>query len=167
MKALFTLVIFIFCVSLYSQTSTEKYNSVSDRFETFNSNGDMISYKTYNSIKGQWETYSVNDKSDGVYHPQSSVNTDLMQRALQSKQNRFDANKERITAMLNLCYVTIYQKIDSKTNYTIYTRVYNRFTNEYVTPLNNKSYDFSNTVLTDNIINWLDTGLKTIFSQEL
>lgn len=93
-----TVLIFLFiCVSAYSQTSTEKYNSLYNRYETFDSRGNMISYRLYNSLMQRWETYSVNDDSQGfeVVKPTSNINQPPMERALKAKQDRYD-NQQRL-----------------------------------------------------------------------
>lgn len=42
------LLLLLLCSSVYSQTSTEKYNSYQNRYEYFDNNGNMTGYKVYN-----------------------------------------------------------------------------------------------------------------------
>lgn len=44
----------------FSQTATKKYNSFYNRYEYFDSNGNMTGYEKYNSFTKQWEYYTTN-----------------------------------------------------------------------------------------------------------
>ena len=76
----------------YSQSVVEKYNSLYNRYEYFDSSGNMIGYKTYNSLYNQWEYYDVKGKRRetdfGKYVP--PVNLELVARVLAQKQARYD-----------------------------------------------------------------------------
>ena len=50
--------LFFFALT-YSQTSTEKYNSLLERYEYFDNEGNLTGYKSYNSILEVWEYYKV------------------------------------------------------------------------------------------------------------
>jgi len=77
----------------YSQTSTEKWNSLSRRYEYFDQRGYMTGYKEYNSLGGTWDYYSTNEKPRlNQYNPVvNPVNIELIGQVLASKQARYNA----------------------------------------------------------------------------
>lgn len=57
MKNKITISLFFFTILFSAQlpSSTEKWNSTLERYEFFDSNGEITGYKKYNSYKKQWE----------------------------------------------------------------------------------------------------------------
>lgn len=59
MKNKFLLLILFFSVCTYSQTMTEKYNSILGRYEFFDNQGNLTGYKVYDSLFKEWKYYKV------------------------------------------------------------------------------------------------------------
>jgi hypothetical protein len=60
-------VILLFCtlifITIFSQNQTKKWNSISERYEYFNSNGKLLGYEKYNNILKQWEYFDSESKN--------------------------------------------------------------------------------------------------------
>ena len=153
------------CVSAYSQTSTEQYNSIYHRYETFDSHGNMVSYRLYNSTMQRWETYPVNDNSEGfeIVKPTSSINQPLIERALKTRQDRYDYNLNRIKEQVKNAtgFIQVTAKIKGYT-YEDGIRAVNDFNANYVNKIQNGNYDLSSNATTDNLLSFLAGGaIKT------
>ncbi|WP_158730119.1 MULTISPECIES: hypothetical protein [unclassified Flavobacterium] len=85
------------CSYIYSQNSSEKWNSYLGRYEYFNGSGYMTGYKEYNKLTGSWDYYTVNQKPRNIYNKVvSPVNETLVREVMASKQARYDANYQRV-----------------------------------------------------------------------
>jgi len=85
------LISFFFCVSTYSQTITEKYNSLYERYEYFDQNGKMVGHKKYNSYLGQWEYYETKTNSTSKYGEYNQpIDFNILERSLAAKQASYD-----------------------------------------------------------------------------
>lgn len=95
MKNLFVIFALLFTFLSNSQTYSEKYNSLYDRFEYYDSDGDLIGYKKWSALNDQWEFFSVKKKStkNGYIKP---VNLSLINKALSTKQKKFERNEKKI-----------------------------------------------------------------------
>lgn len=149
----------------FSQTSTEKWNSLSRRYEYFDQRGYMTGYKEYNSLRGTWDFYSTNQRQGQVEYnkPVNPYNTNLVERVLAAKQGRYDANVQRISNEINRIG-------DNINNYDISDErkqnMHDRFNSEYLDELNSKKRDLSNNNLVTDIINWMYTGINKIVKEE-
>lgn len=150
---------FNFC---YSQSLVERWNQYNNRYEYFNSYGNIVAYKVYNQYKNQWEIFNVNSQND---YPkvQSSVNLPLIQQALVSKQQRYDKNKETIQSCINSIF-DVFKTLAN--NNETYIKISNRFTNEYVNEINNIPYDLSSDAISSSILKYLLDGSKKIIREE-
>ena len=61
MKKLLIIICLFLAFSGYSQT-TRKYNDVMERFEFYNSNGQIVGYAKYDSIQERWEFFDSNNQ---------------------------------------------------------------------------------------------------------
>jgi len=158
-----TVLFLLFSVCVYSQDYTQKWNEYYKRYEYFDSQGNMTGYKTYNSYTNTWEYFSV--KSQGAYNPtKSNINIELTQRALNSRQERYNANKQILQNVIDKSYS--YMRTFAS-NDQIYEKVSSRFTNEYFNKINGNSYDLSSKSVTDSLINFLMKGCDKILKEEL
>ncbi len=159
MKTIVILLLLSF--SAYSQSYTEKWNSLSSRYEFFDSNGNMIAYKAYNSLSRQWETYNVKTQSN--YQPESSINQPLLERVLTSKQAKYDNNSQRVSN-----FITDTRELlnSSSLDRGLVQRIKDRFNNEYLRIYYNESVDLSSKAATDGIIYWLSSGFDKILKEE-
>lgn len=167
MRFLFFLVLFLFTTSVVSQSYYEKYNNLSGRYEFYDSKTNvLIGYKTYNSLQKRWETTYVNDnqKSSNKYNEtKSSVNTDLLNNALNAKQQRYNYNVQRIKDAV----VSINQRIDNnlQPDYELASIVKDKFYKDYVKPLESRNTDYSNDFATNNTINYLNNSLQNMYAE--
>lgn len=160
MKKLF----FLFLISYYSysQDYTQKWNEYLNRYEFFDKRGNMTGYKKYNSYLQSWEYYNLN--SENNYNTvKSSINAELIQNALNSRQESYNRNVRKINDIVDIIkneFIT-----QSKSS-QIYNIMINRFYKEYINNINNNSYDLSNNSQTDKIINYLLDGAILIMKEE-
>ena len=89
------LILSIFSANLMGQNYSSKYNSLYERYEYFDSNGNMIGYKKYNSLYDRWEYTDLSRQHKS--NRNSYYNLDLIQQAMLYKQQQGDRN-------LNLIY---------------------------------------------------------------
>ncbi|MFC4165156.1 hypothetical protein ACFOWU_15925 [Epilithonimonas zeae] len=79
MKKTLTLFAFLFVFFSYSQSpsSTKKWNEYHNRYEYFDSEGNLIGYEKYNDYKKQWEYYSENKPKSKFNRSDVELNTSL------------------------------------------------------------------------------------------
>ena len=98
---------------------------------------------------------------------QTSVNPYLINRALNSLQDRYNRNLEMVQNTETSCYQYISNQYnENKIDYDTYITIRNRFTDEYVNPTRRKGYDYSNRSLTLNVVDYLIKGMTNIFIEE-
>lgn len=155
----------LMCSYIYSQNSSEKWNSYLGRYEYFNGSGYMTGYKEYNKLTGSWDYYTVNQKPRNIYNKVvSPVNETLVREVMASKQARYDANYQRVQNTISDIQAKIQNFDIEEERIKIIDK---RFRIEYVEGLNNsKSYDLSNNNIARQIVNWLYTGYNKIISEE-
>lgn len=94
MKKLFVLLLLVFTTICYSQTTTKKYNDLRNRWEYYNSSGQMVGYEKYNSLMQQWEYTDLSQNVSSRVHdygdPISTFDADLAIMALAAKQRRYN-----------------------------------------------------------------------------
>ena len=159
-KLLFILILIFACTFSYSQNSVEKWNNLTNRYEYFDSNGNMTAYKVYSSLRHQWETYNVQQTN---YTPQSSFNTDLAERTLSTLQARYDKNLSRLKEASNNSnrYIYLTAKVQGYT-YEDAKAAANVYIVNYHNKVMKGGYDLSSTSLTDELITFLANGADKI-----
>lgn len=153
MKKLLILLIFT-CVSSFAQTITEKWNDLSRRYEYYNSNNQLVGYKTYNTLTRAWEYY---DEKPQTYKTQSTVNVPLTQQVMLQKQARYDYNKQRIQNSISEMYRTLSEAGFDK---DAIQRVKIIMDKNYIMKVNAMNIDLSIDANADYVINYLWVGLK-------
>lgn len=166
----------------FAQTTTEKWNSVQNRYETFDSSGNMISYKVWNSVQRQWETYNVNNQNTG-YVPnkkRTDDNFELLKYVMEKKEAQYNGrinNNQRVSKynrnvdIINTRIKILYGVIDNlrKENNLSderYRAMIDKFNELYVDALNNRNYDYSDDRTTADVIEWLDKGAYSIGTEK-
>jgi len=93
MKNIILILLLLILSSVNAQKTTKKYNSLQERYEYFDQNGNMIGYEKYNSLMEQWEYFSTSrsQSKSGYSNPQSNFDPELAMKVLQAKQRRYDA----------------------------------------------------------------------------
>jgi opacity protein-like surface antigen len=78
-------------------TGYTKYNSLQERWEFFNSNNQMYAYSKYNSLTGETEYIELNNNNNSVNYiihdygtPTSTFDVDLAMLALRQRQQQYD-----------------------------------------------------------------------------
>lgn len=166
MKKFIFISILSFCITgLYAQTSTKKYNKYRERYEYFDSSGNMIGYNKWNSYREQWEYTDLsksNNTSNNSYI--SPYDTDMIYGMMQQKQARYDHNVKLFS-----------DKVDELLDVMAYVRrVNDGFTDfqlkESTTIINNikklSTADFSNASATRQAISLLNSYIRTVKSWE-
>lgn len=177
MKKLFFLLIFLFSFNFsFSQNYTEKWNSYKNQYEYYDSNGNMIAYKTYNSYKEQWETYYTNSNNNGykIQEPQESVNEKLVKEALKARQERYDLNLLRLKNKIkkiysNIDYIVLEfdrDDVPTEMDYKYAGYLKNLFQNQHVKIVEQIGYDYSKNSVTDDVISYLENGSIQIITKE-
>ncbi len=148
-----------FCVCAYSQTMTEKYNSILGRYEYFDSQGNMTGYKEYDSLFKEWKYYKVDSQ---VYErkpiqyataPKDS-NIDLLYNIASQKNNSYNSNMQLVKNAIS----NINSRMDEDLGRILSNKLKNQFFNEYVKKLNYQKIDYSSNATTQNVINWLNSS---------
>lgn len=162
------LIYFLLFTSYFSfaQSVTEKWNSLSSRYEYFDGNGNLVGTKTYNNFTNSWTYTPVNNNYNNPYGtPYDTSAIDLGFQIASMKQKRYDDNRAKIQSEIDHIYTTIN---NSDYNESLKTRIRNRFTYEYLNNINKqfKNKDLSSSALTSQIINWIYSGVNKIKKEE-
>jgi hypothetical protein len=146
-----------------AQTMTEKYNSLMNRYEYFNSQGHMVGYKSYDSLMKQWNYYEVTQEQQPQNTYVEPINLDYVNKALSTKQAKLDANVARIDNAVNDIGIKI-QNLEI--DYSIKEIVMATFQNALKT-INNKKLDYSNNNTTREVINYLYSQVNNEIAAQL
>lgn len=165
MKKSFFAILFLVSIMSFSQTQTKRYNSMTKRYEYFDSRGNMIGYEFYNTMTRQWEYYET--KSQNSYQEPAKVDLSPTLNALSILQDRYDNNVQQVQNNIN----NISQKID-ELDVTNYEReqIRNAFAKLIAENLSGQKFNYSSASETNRIINWLYDStnriIKNVTSKE-
>jgi hypothetical protein len=155
----------------YSQTISEKWNSVYNRYDYTDGNGNLVGYKGYNSITQSWEYTSLNTPDPRVAQynePQSPIDLQLLDRALAANQARYEKNQALKQAKYNEGFRKVKRVVDyyrAELANLLDRSFYIRFEKEVVDELQKANYDFSR-VDADDIIRWITKSYNVIMNIE-
>jgi len=152
-----SILLFILATSMgYSQSVTEKYNSLYKRYEYFDVSGNLIGYKTYNSLLKQWEYYeNVNSRRKTDYgNYVNPVDLNLVQSTLQNRQARYDKNRQLVENYVVDLSINITNSYESQAKGEY---VANLFFKEIEQEQIFSKIDFSNSSLTNAAIKRIKT----------
>ena len=179
MKNLFLVFLLVFTICSFSQSRTEKWNSLYGRYEYFNSYGTMIGYKKYNSLYERWEYYDLktnNNSNEGykVVQPPQSVDIELARSVLNSKQAKYDSNMAEIQQLISeLCQygITKSENASDKITKEAWIHATYDFRILYVEKFENSTGDLSSKNRTQQIKTWLRNNfdnlvIKYVINQE-
>ena len=103
-----------------------------------------------------------------IQQPTSSFNVELAEKTASSLQNRYDANHQRVKNTEQQCSDFIATQVKKyNKDYNTYIKIHNRFIEEYVNTVRRAGYDYSNTNLTNKVIDFLIDGTQKILLEEL
>lgn len=160
MKKLILSALLLITINCFSQTTSEKWNSLYERYEYRDNNGNLVGYKRYNSLNGSWEYTNVNNYSQ---YDNSGYNNNLilLDKALAAKQERYDNNK----VFYDKGVIIIQREIDS------YRRVLKsenateglkKFNEEIEIQIYGKNHNYSELPIVNGLIKYLKTLFKYI-----
>lgn len=163
MKKIFISVCLLIGISCFSQTATKKYNSFYNRYEYFDSGGNMIGYEKYNSFSKQWEYYTTGTTSQPrqptQYRDPQQLSTSGLGNATSILQNRYNSNVQQvqntvnsITDQINNLDVTDEQRL----------LISDTFQKKCVDEINQTRINYSSANETNRVIKWLYDSVNTI-----
>lgn len=158
--------LFVFLLAtnfVFSQTTTEKYNTILERFEYFDNSGNMIGYKKYNSLSQQWEYFETATKNNPKANREyiKPFDFDLIDDSLKYKQSKYENNTEKIRLKIELVNKLFQLLSDYKSTPSISEKwstisALNQSFRDGILKINNMKLDFSINSTTYEIINWID-----------
>lgn len=148
----------------FSQSVTEKYNSLYKRYDYFDSSGNIIGYKKYNSLSRHWEYYNLN-KTQYERQPRQYGNytqpyhLDLIERALRQKQQNYDSNFQTVKATIeNIINDIKTWEISADAKY----KIISHFKDAISKNLDNRNIDYGSAEQTRIVIKWLNETIEII-----
>lgn len=150
MKKLFFCFLFISSLTCFSQTISEKWNSLDERYDYTDSNGNLVGYKRYNSLDERWEYTSVNS-SNASYNPYGN-NLKLYADTMSAKQARHYAGLERVTKYVRNLKVLLQDDPENM----------QQFEDKIVSKLRNNVIDYSSSSEVNRVIDYLTKGFDWV-----
>jgi hypothetical protein len=146
MKKILLILCLILAFSSYAQT-TKKYNSLLERYEFYNSNGQLTGYTKYNSLQERWEFFNSNNQMY-AYSKYNSITGETEYVELNNNNSNYgnyiihDYGEPSSTFDADLAMIALRQK---QQQYNRAIRIYNNLTpeqkkqlDEYVSKQNKK-----------------------------
>lgn len=166
MKKLIFITFLLLGTFYFSQTVSEKYNSITKRYEYFDSSGNMIGYKSYNSLSQQWEYYDLknsqyrmqNSRQPYQYSAPAQVDISPLGDAASVLQGRYDSNSQKIMNTLKVITEQINELDISENQRTLIIKTFFKHFED-----NQRNFNLNSTSETNGIVNWLfDSANKII-----
>ncbi|RKE77877.1 hypothetical protein [Chryseobacterium sp. AG363] len=166
MKKIFISVCILLGISCLSQTTTKKFNSFQNRYEYFDSNGNMIGYEKYNSFSKQWEYYTTNNTSQSrqptQYRDPQQLDISALGNTMETKQNNYNYNVQQLQNSVNNIVEQI-NNLDLPDEQK--QAIYQNFQQQCVNELNRTKINYSSANETNRIIKWLYDSLNIIIKK--
>lgn len=157
---LFTLLFNYYIVN--AQTYTEKYNELYSRYEYFNESGKLVAYKYYDSLYKVWkyQTLQTEETKSTYIDP---INTTLVNTALATNQNRYDANINRMYSAI----ADIKNKINNLTfSEEVRQNILRGFNSKCLSTIDSKKLDYSSNSITSQAVNYLYDCVNNIITSQ-
>jgi len=142
-------------IMVFSQSYTEKYNSLYNRYELYDSSNNLVSYKKYNSLYNRWEYYEV-AKTVPTYQnlkPSDPTNWDLAYQALAYKQQKYDEGNRYVTSQIQKLRNDVSNSTTLSSDEK--TQLQNSITNSINEINSTGKSDFSNSDVVNSILNYI------------
>ncbi len=155
------ILLLFFSLVAFAQNYTQKYNSIKNRTEFFDSNGQMIGYKFWNSLKGQWEVYDVanNNRTEDLYGSYTpSIDLELVNKVLNSKQTKYDLNLNRVYGHLELIKSNIYNRFSDSQKRNMALERFSIMEKS----INDNPQDYSKNIVTNQMISLINSNYYEI-----
>ena len=155
MKKSFFAILFLVSIISFSQTQTKRYNSMTKRYEYFDSRGNMIGYEFYNKMTRQWEYYENQSQNS---EPQS-LDISNLGNATTILQGRYDSNTAYVQQEINKMMQSVYNLdiSDEKKSKIIQT-----FKNFPLNSVNSQTINYSSLSKANDVLNYLNDSLRKI-----
>ena len=158
MRLLIT-ILFIISTTYYvnAQNYTEKYNDYLERYEYYNSTGDLVGYKKYNDYLEQWEYTEVSKTKSRRNSYQDfepyEPNYQLINAVLAKKQNSFDNNVSFIKGEIQRLYKQIGSAYFNENKNKLAQKVFNDDIRRFIEK--NSNADLSNSNVARQYIGYI------------
>lgn len=139
-----------FSLTVYSQTMYEKYNSYSNRYEYFDTYGNMIGHKTYDKYNDRWVYYKKQQVDNDLHLTETTKAIGDVQSQMQA---RYTYNYTRLTNSID----ALIDKVKTS-SYSAYVKknCLDDFAEKCLKPLNAKKLNMTSTSDITGAIDWLN-----------
>lgn len=163
MKKIFISVCLLIGISCFSQTATKKYNSFYNRYEYFDSGGNMIGYEKYNNLSKQWEYYTTGTNSQPrqptQYRDPQQLSISGLGNATSILQNRYNSNVQQVQNTVNSIINQI-NNLDVTDEQRLH--ISDAFQKKCIDEINRTRINYSSANETNRVIKWLYDSVNTI-----
>ncbi|TVZ26703.1 hypothetical protein JM83_1690 [Gillisia sp. Hel_I_86] len=151
MKSPILIFLILFSFACFSQSYTEKYNEIQQRYEYYNSYNELVGYKEWDAINEEWRYTDLTQRQQqrkspyADMQPVNTFNANLTNQVLAAKESKYNSN-------INL----VQNKIDELSrNLTSHPTLHKRFS-DAITRFNNQNnkIDYSSAQATNSVINY-------------
>lgn len=161
MKKLFVLLLLCLSNLIFAQSYTQKYNDLYNRYDYFNDSGKLVGYKYYDDLNRAWKYKDLTEQPKSTYI--NPINSDLVNRALSSKQNAYDNNVQRVQNVIDEIKSDILKmSADNDTK----RKIHSKFVNQTLKAINSKNLDYSSNSITSQVIKFLYSDYQRIVREE-
>jgi hypothetical protein len=128
----------------------------------------MTGYKQYNTYRNQWEYFESKSQGYQIQQPQSSVDINLAERTLNSKQARYDKNLARLKVEISDSMRLIQEKAkDNGYSYEYGRNVVEMYKTQYANKILNGNYDLSSDSVLGSLIKFSADGCIKLIIEKL
>ncbi|MBO4234792.1 hypothetical protein [Riemerella anatipestifer] len=153
-KSIFA-ILFLLSIMSFSQTQTKRYNSMTKRYEYFDSRGNMIGYEFYNTMTRQWEYYENKSQNS---EPQS-LDISNLGNATTILQGRYDSNTAYVQQEINKMIQSVYNLNISNEQKD---KIIQTFKDIPLKSVNSQTINYSNLSNANDVLNYLHNSLSKI-----
>lgn len=104
MKKVFFSIMLLFGAFCFSQTITEKYNSIYGRYDYIDSYGNLVAFKKFNIFSKQWEYYRVDQaqqRKPYQYKDPEKLDISGLGNAATTLQGRYNSNQKNAQVVID------------------------------------------------------------------
>jgi hypothetical protein len=152
-KLILLLLAILFSLQVYSQTMYEKYNNYNNRYEYFDTYGNMIGYKIYDRSNDRWVYYKNNQPDNDLHLTETAKYIGTVQAQMQAK---YDYNYQRLTNSIE----ALQNKIN-KSSYSDYVKksCIDYFNMKCIKGLSSMKVDLTDISETTRLIKWFNDSM--------
>lgn len=159
MKNILYFTILLFSLNLSAQSYTKKYNDLYNRYDYFNNNGTLIGYKYYDDLYQVWKYKDLSQVPTSSYI--KPINTELVGKVLNAKQQKYDANVEKIYNTINEIRNKVYNlNLDPE----VIESVWAKFNSQCLDVIDRKKFDYSSSTNTNTVMNFMYESINNIIN---